>query len=191
MAYLPLCHQFYFVCPTGLIDVKEVSKNIGLIYVTSTGNRLVTKKKAPFRNVVLPTSLLFYLLICRAKICRRYDSNSEDTALRWKHWLEKRLEDRALGYEVSRSIREKVNLIERENERLKTKHREYDEVRAALKTLGFENPDQRYLDTWNVKNKIQEMQRVVPTELLSALKQVHLAAGEAWDKLNQLDQPKE
>jgi hypothetical protein len=189
-AYLPLCHQFYFVCPTELIDRKEVPKNVGLIYVTSGGGRLITKIKSPFRNIELPNALLFYLLICRAKI-QRYESNPEDVTVRWKNWLSRRIEDRELGYEVSRAIREKVDLIQRENARLKTKHREYDEVRAMLKTLGFENPDQRWLDAWNVKSKVQEMLRVVPPDLLAALKQVKIAAGEAWDKLNQLDQPKE
>jgi len=49
--YLEMCNSLYFVCPHGLINKDEVPKEAGLLYVTKTGGRLRTIKKAPYRTV--------------------------------------------------------------------------------------------------------------------------------------------
>jgi hypothetical protein len=65
-AYLALCHQFYFVCPWGLIDPAELPADAGVLWMSSNGGRrLVTKKKAPNRGISLPEKFVRYLLVNR------------------------------------------------------------------------------------------------------------------------------
>ncbi len=45
-AYLPLCHEFYFVCPGGLIRGVDLPPGIGLLWASQNGGRLWTKVKA-------------------------------------------------------------------------------------------------------------------------------------------------
>ena len=66
--YLNYCNEFYFVCPSGLIDKSELPDEVGLIYVAKTGTRLFKKKPAHRRIIELPESLLKYILICRAEV---------------------------------------------------------------------------------------------------------------------------
>jgi hypothetical protein len=36
--YIDLCHEFFFVCPGGLIRATDLPSSVGLIWVSSTGN---------------------------------------------------------------------------------------------------------------------------------------------------------
>ena len=55
--YRKSVHYLYFVCPWGLIKPEEVASGVGLMYLTNTGTRLVTKKK-PVRNDVADFELM-------------------------------------------------------------------------------------------------------------------------------------
>src|SRR5690242_5105664 len=43
--YLPLCNEFYFVAPSGIIEPDELPPEAGLLCVSSTGTVLFRKKK--------------------------------------------------------------------------------------------------------------------------------------------------
>lgn len=66
--YLDLCHEFYFVCPAGLIRATDLPNRIGIIWVTN--NRLHTKRKAervePDAEKLL--RLLIYVVMSRSRI---------------------------------------------------------------------------------------------------------------------------
>lgn len=66
--YLPYCNQFAWVCPWGLIQPNEVGEGAGLIYVTKTGTRLMTKVKPVRRDVQIPDEIFRYVLMSRAQI---------------------------------------------------------------------------------------------------------------------------
>jgi hypothetical protein len=68
--YLGTCHQFYFVCPYGLIQQEELPDDVGLMWVTKKGGRLYTKRKAVRHN---PDSdafsrIMTYVLMSRTRI---------------------------------------------------------------------------------------------------------------------------
>ncbi len=69
--YMPYCHQFYFVCPSGLIDRAEVEPDIGLIWFNPSTSNLVTKRKAEHRKIEISTDLLMYVIMNRLEI--RFD----------------------------------------------------------------------------------------------------------------------
>ena len=87
--YLPLCSDFYFVCPSGLIQPGELGPEAGLIYVSATGTKLFLKKKAQRRDVKIPEDLFRYVLMCRAKITREYDRPVARD--QWKDWLKEKI----------------------------------------------------------------------------------------------------
>lgn len=158
--YLSMCNIMYLVCPWGLIDPKEIPDQFGLMYVTKSGNRLYTKVKAPHRKVDIKESLFRYILMSRAKIGKssygRLVVQVQDAEY-WKEWLAKKDEDKALGLEVRRKIKEiatdeifkvrqKNDLLEREIEKLK-------EVKKLLKEMGIESGQQ----VWVTRSTIERM----------------------------------
>lgn len=64
--YLPYCNEMYLVCPHGIVDPNEVNESFGLIFVASTGTKLITRKKAPWRDVQIPEQFYRSLLFSKA-----------------------------------------------------------------------------------------------------------------------------
>lgn len=149
-AYLPLCNQFYFVAPPGVIDPAELSPDAGLLVVAGegAGTRLLTKKKAPYRDVSIPTDLYRYILMCRVSVDPE-SSPIEEGRERWQKWLDCKQEDRRLGYKVSKAIRERAAAIETENGRLVQSMARYDRLLAFLENLGVDPSH------WQVEEDIQ------------------------------------
>lgn len=135
-AYLGLCNQFWFVAPAGVIQVDEVPADAGLMVVASTGNRLLTKKRAPHRAVEIPESVFRYVLMSRAKITREFEP--KDRAERWREWLAEREKRRHLGYDVSRAIREHVDRVEERCRKLEAENAALAEVRDLVDSLGVD-----------------------------------------------------
>jgi hypothetical protein len=136
--YLPSCHEFYFVAPKGVISVEELATEpVGLLEVASTGNRLLTRKKAPRReDGVDAQAVMIYILMSRARIGGEYDFKTSN-ADQWRQWLDVQEEERTLGREVSKRMGEALLMREQ-----KIKNREdqlkYDrrDIESALGTLA-------------------------------------------------------
>lgn len=41
--YLPYCQRFYFACPEGLLNVVDIPAEAGLVWINSTGSRILRK----------------------------------------------------------------------------------------------------------------------------------------------------
>lgn len=168
-AYLPYCNQLWFVCPSKLIAPSEVGDSAGLLWASANGARLYSKKKAPYRDVVIPEDLWRYILICRAQISDHEITDGQDSAVRWARWLETREYTRALGRRCGRAIREviaeKIDAVETENDRLKDQVEDLADVRQTLKDLGVSRPS-----AWKVRDRVEELRRAVPEELDAALR---------------------
>ncbi|NQX57538.1 MmcB family DNA repair protein [Paenibacillus qinlingensis] len=61
--YMSYCNQFSFVCPTGLIQLDELPVEVGLIYYPEKQS-LTTKRKALYRNIEIPSAVLYYIIMC-------------------------------------------------------------------------------------------------------------------------------
>ena len=123
--YLKYCNSFYFVCPRGLISIDELPENVGLMYIASTGTRLVTKRKAVRREIEIPNKIFMYILMWRADIVHStWNPRSRGIGREfWEKWLEKKRIDREFGrsvsIEIQRTIREKVDKVNQDNEALR------------------------------------------------------------------------
>lgn len=184
--YLPLCNQFYFVTPPDLISLAEVPAEAGLL--TIAGSRLLTKKKAPHRAIQLPEELYRYILMCRVVVGRgeyQVERSKDERVQEWRQFVNKRVELRELGYQVSKAIREKADAITLENERLKKRMEEYDDVRSLLRGLGID-PD-RGVSTWSVEDRLKEQEALFPKQWTWAMRDLRNAIDRALQQL----EPKE
>jgi len=121
--YLPLCNEFYFVAPTGVIKPDELPQEAGLLLVTSTAARLWTKKKAPHRDIEIDANIFRYVLISRAVITSDpVYADGQSGAEYWRRWLAQSQENREIGRRVSRALSERY-------------HREVTEVQARQQYL--------------------------------------------------------
>lgn len=171
-AYLPMCNELYFVAPKGIVQVDELAAEVGLIEVVGT-SRLLTRKRAAYRDVVIPEDVFRYILMCRARIGEERDENMSAQAARgerWRQWLATKTENRELGYEVQRGIRENVQRVENENKALKDRMDDYDGIRAFLKREGLD-PD-RHLREWDVERKLNAQKAAFPEDIVREISNV-------------------
>lgn len=182
-SYLPLCNLLWFVCPSGLIQEREVPEGVGLLWVASTGRSLRTMRKAPHRDVQIPESLFRYVLMCRSRI-RPSGFDEMTRADRWREWLSEKKDNRKLGYLVSRAVREHVETVERENRRLKEQMAGYDEIRKMLAALGVKNVDTA--STYSVERRVRELSQIVPDGFESDLRSVAASVGRIQRQLEEM-----
>lgn len=151
-AYLPLCNQFYFVAPAGLIDVSELPAEAGLLTCAGKGNgaRLLTKKKAPHRDVAIPEEVFRYILMCRVAIAPEHHAAQEDRTAHWRRWLIDKGDNQKLGYEVSKRIRQRAREIENENAHLQRAIEGYENLKKWLESMGLSPTD------WGLQRKLQD-----------------------------------
>ena len=168
--YLPYCNEFYFVCPSKIINKDEVSDDAGLMYISSTGTRVYTKKKAPYRELQIPDELYHYILMCRTttnKYERPVDVVPSNKEAFWRKWLERKKDKLDLGYQVGKKLRtlikEKIEDVELKNRRLKEQIECFTSIQEMLKELGLD-PSSHWIES-NFRRKITELQKVVPHEL--------------------------
>jgi len=180
--YLGLCTHFSFVSPTGVIRLDETPKDAGLLWVSKTGGRLFTKKKAPRREICVPSDLYRYILMCRARI---HDEHREpqDQAEYWRDWLALKAEKRDLGYRVSLAIREHVTAVEIENMRLRKENANAREVRAILERMGIDAS--HVPSAYTIEHRLSELQRLIPKDMRYWLARLKESLNKFEDQLAQ------
>ena len=163
--YLPLCHQFSFVCPRGLIDPKEIGDGVGLMWVTKNGKRLITKVKAPRREIEPPVGVLQYILMSRVEITRStYGIKTRNQRIaEWRVWLADRKGSHALGNEVARELATRTSRLEMWERNLQADQETIKEVDALLKSklgVGLDG-----LNKWNREELIGDALSAVSLSL--------------------------
>lgn len=151
--YLPVCHQLYIVAPDGVVDQAELPPECGLLRVTSGGKRLLTVKKAPYRNIDWPGDLLAYILMSRATITRDRFVRTQDEGY-WRDWLATREEDREIGHRVSRSLADRYRRDVLEvRSRLEASDRDRQRVEDAIDAIKRKTGiDLRELGGWSAES---------------------------------------
>lgn len=169
--YLNYCNEFYFVCLDGTIDKSELPTEVGLITISSNGSKLFTKKKAVYRNIVIPENFYKYILMCRVYPLSTWnnyllDDNTKEGKIRyWKKWIETKEEDRQLGHLISKQLKQKyendVNKVIKENSKLKEKIKEYDDIKNFLVQEGFDL-NQKYGLYYEIKGVVDRFKKIIP-----------------------------
>jgi len=133
--YLPLCHRLYFACPRNLIKPSELGDpRVGLVYVNDTG-KTFTRVKAGFRNIDLPTDLLYYLVVYR---CQRdglgVSLDARESRLRaCREWLEGKADCQRLGWALGKALPQRLVELEA---KVATADRAANDLKDALAACG-------------------------------------------------------
>lgn len=168
--YAPLCNQLYIVCPAKLVtseEVKAICQHAGLIWAYP--NRLHTRAKALHRQIDPPTDLLLYVLMCRTRVGREWESPQSQLDY-WKAWLATRDEEKEIGHRCSKKLRELVHeriaRVEAANKETQRVVEEFKKIRDFLKAQGIHE------DRWAsgaVERRFGELAAKVPMGLRATL----------------------
>lgn len=168
--YLPYCHRFYWACPSGLIKPSEVSDEAGLVWI-SEGGGIQTKKKALFRNVEIPASMFYHLLISKTKN-GRHPFFSDEREYIQAYCLDKADRERLGALFKGKLVNRVVELQERvrqlENEAKRFEHEK--DLLGKVTEIFHEHG----VSTWNVVQALRDRleQKHLPAHLIADLKQV-------------------
>ena len=160
-SYLPYCNQLYFICPSKIIMPDELPQEVGLMYVSKTGSRVFTKKKAPYRTVEIPESLYRYILMARCKI--KSANNFRNDEAFWRNWMAEKEDRLNFGHmvsrRVSRIISEKIEEVKSDNYRLENENKKLSDIKEYLEKHGINlhgyNPAQSVRDRIGVPRELE------------------------------------
>ncbi|ASS76839.1 hypothetical protein CIG75_19090 [Tumebacillus algifaecis] len=132
--YMKHCHRFSFVCPHGLIQPEELPDDVGLIYYKPEKGTLYTKRKALYRNIVMSSDMLYYILLSRTESDRHPFFSTQ------REMLEAFVLDKAERRELSRHVNSKMKdeLLELRSN-LDTSSRKIERDRERLEILERTN----------------------------------------------------
>ncbi len=169
--YLKYCNTFYFVCPSGIIKKEELQDEIGLLYVSSTGNVLFQKKKAKYRDIEIPQDIFRYILMARVRVHDEIYSRAEKDYNKkyFENWLKEKEINRDFGYHVSKTIKkrieEEIENVNRKNDYLNDEIKKYIEIQQFLKVNNLRLSE--YNLTEKISDKLNEIKTGISKELLN------------------------
>ena len=157
--YLDFCHSFYFVCPTNLISAEELPEEAGLMWVSPSGKKLYTKKKAPLRDTVIPSTLFYYLLMWRTKLHDKeraeYSTDGKKKIL--KEYVKDKKWNQAWGHSfgkrLSKVISDELDKVKSENNKLLEAVEGYKNIEKFLKENNMYNAD--FYSGFNFEDRIK------------------------------------
>lgn len=150
--YKQYCNELYFVVPKGLIDKLELPDDVGLIYYNRDGSRkLVTKRKALWREIEEPIGVYKYLIYSRLDQDRiPFFNDRKEYA---EAYLQNKKEKRNIGYKLGSKM---ATELQEAHERLKVlEDREYqltvfDAIRKVLEKHQLDPFDWRFGLDWKM-----------------------------------------
>ncbi len=155
-SYLDLCHEFFFVCPAGLIRSTDLPSRVGIIWASK--DKLHTKHKAERiePDTAKINRLLIYILMSRCKIVANmneiYTETPKDKLQQLKEATEQANTKKELAYFIKGHIREVSEALHKKETDLSYRENYVHQFEQHLARLGI---------TWNsTKNDWQDNQMV-------------------------------
>lgn len=135
--YLRYCTEFYFATAYGVIKSGEIPEQAGWLETSKNHKKLITKKKAPVREVQIPQSILLYILMSRSRIIDQ--AAGVDKLEYWRRALDvieqKKHVGHEVAYKISKAVREGTKKIELENKRLERENEAFQDIKEAIAEL--------------------------------------------------------
>ena len=177
--YLPYCSEFYFASPPDIINPGEVPEQAGLMICTKNCKRLITKKKAPVRDIEIPNSILVYILMCRTRITADTTSKANLWECRLKEMRAEKQLGRDVAYHIRSLVDKQVKEVRGENAKLKRENKRLQFVKEVMSELGIEN--EVYMP--RIKRNISEALSGIPYDLPEYLREIKMNVGRALKAL--------
>jgi len=168
LEYLPVCHQFFFVCPGGLIKGTDLSPGIGLIWASANGQKLFTKIAAEVRepDAKALNQLMSYALMSRSRIvgdmheANRADEPVKDRLTLYREAIAEAEKYKQLAYFVNTSIRARFDEQGHRLAEMERRCDQADQLAEKLKELGIEWTTDT--GVWNVGRQIDRVFGALP-----------------------------
>lgn len=185
--YLDLCHQFYFVCPAGLIRATDLPSQVGIIWASK--DRLHTKRKA---ERVKPDTeklsrLLIYVVMARSNIVdSMYERGVEPVGP--KSWLEQKREwvetaqaKKELAFFIKGHVRELQEILRKKEEALASRESYVKNFESRLARLGikWDSEKRDWQDSYRVESEIDLLKQQIDYQTLQNMR----TAGRALTEL--------
>jgi len=155
-SYLDLCHEFYFVCPAGLIRASDLPPNIGIIWATKNSLRVKHKADRIKPDIEKLNKLLTYVVMSRSNIVSNMNEISQTVEESRLEFMRESVAKASERKELAYFIKGHVHEIEQQ---LQLKERELVSRENYVK--NFEGKLAKFGITWNSESKDwQENSRV-------------------------------
>lgn len=189
--YMNYCNEFSFCCPYGLILPEELPQEVGLYWVSKTGNRLMCKRKPVYRNVKIPESIFMYILMCRVIIKDTEIYKTSDKKY-WEEWIKTKEVDHNFGLHVSKTISEvvkkEIEAVREENKKMKALVENVQEAIKTFEEAGLTLGDLKsWSFKWKVQDTIQRIKQLLPDDLINSLNNVQKHISSILNKVKQND----
>lgn len=190
--YLDLCHEFYFVCPAGLIRTPDLPQRVGIIWASK--DRLFTKRKA---QRVEPDAqklngLLIYIVMARSQIVANMferDTPPQPSKLEAiRSVVEQANQRKELAYFIRGHIRQIYDRIMAIDRTLQDRETDIQNFRKALEKLGITwNPESKsWGEAIRVENVIRELKKTVDIYTIRDMRNLAQSLNTTADSLEKL-----
>lgn len=188
--YLELCHEFYFVCPAGLIRNHDLPSRVGLVWASK--DRLFTKRKAERVEPDLQklSNLLIYIVMARSQIVASMYERDEKPQLdmleQKRRCVENAEAKKELAFFVQGHVRRVYEHIMGIERTISQREYDIDRFKASLERLGITwNPkDNSWAEGAKVEAQIKELRKTVD---LYTIRQMRNLAQSLSDAANTLE----
>lgn len=195
--YLDYCHEFYFVCPAGLIGSTELPAGVGLMWASVNGQRLFTKTKAARRepDPAKFTQLLSYALMCRSRIVADMHEANGATAEAVDHLerirrdVEEQDKRRALSVYVNQHIRERFADQQLELEDMRKKVELAEAVRAHAERMGIVWSESTW-SSWQITRQLDQLAGAIDPSIRSQMQSLRRELDQMIDLVDRLTEHK-
>jgi len=175
--YLDLCHEFYFVCPAGLIRATDLPNRVGIIWASK--DKLHTKRKADRiePDKLKLSRLLIYVVMSRSKIVAA-SMNEEDEPKSQLQLLreatEKANERKELAYFVKGHIRQLYEQAREVDFNLRPREDNVKRFEEQLAKLGivWDSKANTWHDNMRIENEIRLLKNQISYRTLESMKRL-------------------
>lgn len=189
--YKKLCNVFYFVAPKGLIRPDELDLDTGLIEVSKNCKRLVTVKKATYREIEPPTSLYLYILFSRSTIIGQSANKEFSKADHWEQLLKENADSKRYGHLLGKRIGEKIKRditeVQEENRRLMQENRMVQGMRRMLEESGIDFNESGISPHYQLRRKVDHIKGVIPFNFKFSVQEAIKGLRIIQDELEQME----
>ena len=197
--YTMYANEAYLVCPSDVAKPDELPDGWGLLIVS--GSRLMTKKKAQYRETDIPEA--FYQALIASKV-RHYDGSVVDREIArrvagiamYQDYVEGKKTLADIGYQMGRKLSEDLYNFEREKSRLESRKETIEsrelawkkvceQVKAELKV----DISRMYDNDWDKRDIFAKLKEVLASpeyNMFEAIEQMYQQMQELKIKLDNI-----
>lgn len=186
VGYLKYVHEFYFVCPSGMIHAPELPPGCGLIWASVNGAKLFTKVKAATRepdpNACI--ELMSYVLMSRTRIVAEWrqakpeEEKPVDRLAEYEKQVQNALRHEYLADLVHKNVRERFKAQARELNELSQQVEIAKDLRKHLAEAGVPWPETHW-NTWEAQRVIAKKTGIADPRLVQQVDDLRRACERA------------